>query len=70
MSTPQTKPATKANTEHHTKAAEFCDKAAEEHRHAAKSCAIGDHKKAAEHAKHAHDHRAKAEDQGKQAAAA
>ena len=59
MSTANTKSATKPNAEHHTKAAEFCDKAAEEHRHAAKSCAIGDHKKAAEHGKQAQDHRMK-----------
>jgi hypothetical protein len=67
MSTAQTKSATKPGTEHHTKAAECCDKAAEHHRHAAKSCDTGDHKKAA---KHAHNERAKAEDHGKHAAAA
>ena len=70
MPAPQAKPTTRANAEHHTKAAECCDKAAEEHRHAAKSCNLGDHKKAVEHAKHAQDHRTKAQDHGKQAMAA
>jgi len=67
MSTPQTKPATKANAEHHTQAAEYFDKAAEEHRHATKCCTNGDDKKAGEHAKQASDHCTKGQDHGKQA---
>ena len=59
-----------ANTEHHNKAAECCDKAAEAHRNAAKSCTSGDHKKAAELGKSANDHCTKAQDHGKQALAA
>jgi hypothetical protein len=70
MATPQPKPTTRANKEHHTRAAECCDKAAEQHRHAAKSCAIGDDKKAELHAKQAQDHCTKAHDHGKQAMAA
>ena len=72
----QAKPATKAgaerpetSAEHHTKAAECCDKAAEQHRHAAKSCAIGDHKKAGQHAQQAQECCMKAQDHGKQAMA-
>jgi len=71
-----TKPAIKAvverpktNADHHTQAAECCDKAAEQHRHAAKSCALGDHKKTAGHAKSAQEHCTQAQDHGKQAMA-
>jgi hypothetical protein len=70
MSTDPTKSAPHVNAEHHNKAAECCDKAAQEHRHAAKSCTSGDHKKVAEHSKQADDHRAKAQDHSKQAIAA
>jgi len=70
MPTTETKSASGTKAEHHTKAAESCDQAAAEHRHAAKSCATGDHKKASDHAKQAEDHRTKAHDHGKKAAAA
>lgn len=70
MLTSKDKVTTNTRAEHHTKAAECCDKAAEEHRHAAKSCVSGDHKKAAEHAKQAQDHSTKAQDHGKHAIAA
>jgi hypothetical protein len=70
MPTPQTKPATKANVEHHTSAAECCDKAAKEHRHAAECCATGDHKNAKDHARRAQDYSEKAHEHGKHAMAA
>ena len=71
----QKKPASNASAantsaECHMKAASCCDKAAEEHRHAAKSCTLGDPKKAATHAKQAQDHCLKAQEHGKQATAA
>ncbi len=70
MTVPQEKPTAKDIAEHHAKAAECCDQAAEQHRHAAKSCINGDKTKAARHAKQAQEHCAKAHDHGQQAIAA
>ena len=67
MSTPQTKSAVKPSADHHNQAAECCDKAAAEHRNAAKYSYSGDNKKADEHAKEASNHCMKAQDHGKQA---
>jgi len=68
MSTGPTKASPQINAEHYNKAAECCDKAAEEHRNAAKSCTSGDHKKAAEHGKLGQDHCTKAQEHSKKAA--
>ena len=69
MFTTQTKPKTNTRAEDHKKAAECCDKAAFEHREAAKNCTAGDHKSAAEHAKHALDHGTEALGHGRHAVA-
>ena len=63
-------PASGTNAEHHTKAAECCQKAAEEHRHAAKCSTTGDHLKATEHGKQAQEHCTKAAEHSKHAMAA
>lgn len=70
MSATSSKQTNQANAEHHTKAAECCNKAAAEHTNAAKCCVNGDEKKAIEHAKNAHEHCTKAQDHGKHAKAA
>jgi len=70
MSTPKAKPIATPNANHHKNAAECCDKAAEEHRHAAKYSTAGNQKKAIAHAKNAQDHRTKAQEYGKRAMAA
>ena len=46
MQKPQAKPASGASAEHHTQAAECCNKAAAEHSNAAKACTSGDQAKA------------------------
>lgn len=61
---------TQTNAEHHTKAADCCNKAAAEHMHAAKACASGDHAKAEEHAKKAECHCADAQDHSNKVKAA
>jgi hypothetical protein len=70
MQKQQAKPASGASAEHHTQAAECCNKAAAEHSNAAKACTSGDHDKADQHAQNAKDHCTKALDHGKQAKAA
>jgi len=70
MSTPQVKSKINISTEHHTQAAECCNKAAAEHSLAAKCCTVGDHEKAKKHTKNAYDHCTKAQDHGKKSMAA
>jgi hypothetical protein len=69
MSKPAKQSKTDVNAGHHTQAAECCDKAAEQHRHAAKSYATGNQQKAGEHAKAAHGFCTEAHHHGKQALA-
>jgi len=60
MSTGPTKASPQINAEHYNKAAECCDKAAEEHRNAAKSCTSGDGKLGQDHCTKAQEHSKKA----------
>ena len=55
------------SAEEHMQAAECCNKAAVEHHSAARYHASGDHKKAGEHARNAHDQCAKALEHSKKA---